>query len=227
MMLSDLRRDLVFRGSDLSTPSQSQAFQDFFVLVAMRGKTGGSFLEIGASDGRSLSNTYVLEKKFSWRGLSMDLSLGSRVSHLRHRRKSRFIIGNAITADYRKILEKNFDHDTPIDYLSLDIEPMTNTLAALKALPLADFKFRVVTYETDFYDPSTPRDVAESVRSESREIFWSHGYELIAGDVGVDDPSKPFEDWWVKPELIDPAILETMRRVFGYGRLGKDLILGE
>lgn len=223
----EIRWDLAFEGQPDPQLSCSQAAQDLFVLCALTGKANGTFLEIGASDGKSLSNTYLLEKKFNWSGLSMDLSLGSRVSHLRHRRKSRFIIGNAITADYTKILEKHFDHDTPIDYLSLDIEPMTNTLAALKALPLADFKFRVVTYETDFYDPSTPRDVADSVRTESREIFWHHGYELIAGDVGVDDPSKPFEDWYVNPELIDPVRLETIRRVFSHGRLGKDLIFGE
>lgn len=223
----EIRWDLGFEGQPDPQLSCSQAGQDLFVLCALTGKANGTFLEIGASDGKSLSNTYLLEKSFSWRGVSIDLDWGSRVSHIRHRRRSSFRVQNAITTDYGRLLRKRFGAGTIIDYLSLDIEPMTNTLAALKAIPLADFKFRVVTYETDFYDPATPRDVAESVRSESREIFWSNGYELIAGDVGVDDPEKPFEDWWVKPELIDPVRLETMRQVFDHGRLGKELVLGE
>ena len=36
-----------------------------------------------------------------------------------------------------------------IDYLSLDIDPSEATLAALKKLPLDDYRFSVITYETE------------------------------------------------------------------------------
>lgn len=36
------------------------------------GKTGGFFLELGAADGFSESNTYVLEKRYGWTGLCIE-----------------------------------------------------------------------------------------------------------------------------------------------------------
>ena len=36
------------------------------------GKTGGFFLELGAADGFSESNTYVLEKRHQWRGICIE-----------------------------------------------------------------------------------------------------------------------------------------------------------
>lgn len=38
----------------------------------MNFKTGGTFLEFGAYDGITFSNTYLLEKNFGWTGLLID-----------------------------------------------------------------------------------------------------------------------------------------------------------
>ncbi|MGQ0457927.1 MAG: FkbM family methyltransferase [Hyphomicrobium sp.] len=47
----------------------SQLGQDLWALWLTNGKRGGYFVEIGASDGVSLSNTYILERDFGWRGI--------------------------------------------------------------------------------------------------------------------------------------------------------------
>ena len=49
--------------------SKSQFKQDLFVLNELGFKKDGFFVEFGACDGISMSNTYLLEKKFNWNGI--------------------------------------------------------------------------------------------------------------------------------------------------------------
>src|SRR2546430_17225098 len=51
------------------TNSYAQRFQDLLVLFLMNGKRDGFFVEFGATNGRDLSNTFMLEQHFSWKGL--------------------------------------------------------------------------------------------------------------------------------------------------------------
>ena len=55
--------DFVFR------KSRSQLGQDIFVLQSENFKRDGYFIEFGATDGVDLSNTWLLEKEFSWKGI--------------------------------------------------------------------------------------------------------------------------------------------------------------
>lgn len=49
--------------------SKSQIFQDLFVLYYLKDKKNGFFIEFGATDGVSLSNTFLLEKEYNWKGI--------------------------------------------------------------------------------------------------------------------------------------------------------------
>jgi FkbM family methyltransferase len=49
--------------------SKAQLKQDIFVLSELDCKTGGYFVEFGATNGVDLSNTYLLETKFGWTGI--------------------------------------------------------------------------------------------------------------------------------------------------------------
>lgn len=55
--------------TDLSRKATSQLGQDLWVLQKTNHKRGGYFVEFGATDGISLSNTWLLETEFGWRGL--------------------------------------------------------------------------------------------------------------------------------------------------------------
>lgn len=49
--------------------SKSQILQDVFVISALKFKRGGYFVEFGATDGVLRSNSWLLEKKFSFDGI--------------------------------------------------------------------------------------------------------------------------------------------------------------
>jgi len=52
--------------------SYSQIGQDLEVLKFYNNKKEGFFIEIGASDGIELSNTYLLEKMYNWKGICVE-----------------------------------------------------------------------------------------------------------------------------------------------------------
>ena len=52
-----------------SAMSYSQIGQDLEVIKFYNNKKNGFFVEIGASDGIELSNTYLLEKEYNWKGI--------------------------------------------------------------------------------------------------------------------------------------------------------------
>jgi len=52
--------------------SHSQIAQDLWVAYFMKEMSGGVFLEIGAGDGKYMSNTLMLERDFGWSGLLVE-----------------------------------------------------------------------------------------------------------------------------------------------------------
>jgi FkbM family methyltransferase len=52
--------------------SYSQIGQDLAVLKFYNNKRDGFFIEIGASDGIGLSNTYLLETQYGWKGICVE-----------------------------------------------------------------------------------------------------------------------------------------------------------
>jgi FkbM family methyltransferase len=49
--------------------SSAQIYQDLWVLYMTGGKRAGYFVEFGACDGVSISNTLLLERSFGWKGI--------------------------------------------------------------------------------------------------------------------------------------------------------------
>jgi hypothetical protein len=57
----------------LFNQAKSQAGQELFVIAMTQGRRNGTWLEIGCGDPVRSSNTYLLEKRLGWTGISIDM----------------------------------------------------------------------------------------------------------------------------------------------------------
>jgi tetratricopeptide (TPR) repeat protein len=195
---------LTFPGIELVERNFSQCYQDMFVLSALNGKRNGTFLELGSSEPWHNSNTALLEK-FGWTGTSLELDAGA-VERFKRERKATCIHGDARKQNYLKLV-KELAVDGVIDYLQVDLDPPGVTFEALLAIPFEFVKFGVITYEHDYYG-----DITRSYRDKSRAFLKALGYVLVVENVSGNETS-PFEDWWVRPELVDEAAIKRLRAV--------------
>ena len=200
-----------FSGSQDIENNYSQAFQDIFVLSMLSGKNNGTYVEIGGDHPLVINNSYLLESEFGWRGISFEI-IQTAVNFYNSLRKNPCLCEDATTADYKKIFEDN-NLPKQIDYLQVDIEPAQQTLNALLQLPHDDYRFSVITYESDIY-----RD-GPDCQEEAMKFLESHGYELVVRNVANE--GNPYEDWYVDPQIVDAEIISKFKQV---GRLSKEAI---
>jgi hypothetical protein len=196
-----------FKGCDKLECSYSNEHQDIFVLSILDGKQYGTYLEVGANQPIGANNTYVLEKYFKWRGVSVEIDLSHQTSW-QVSRTNPIIFQDATAVDYEQLLHQN-QLGPIIDYLSCDLNPSTITLAALKKIPHDVVRFRVITFEHEAYLSLD----GMQVRADSREFLNNLGYKMIINDVGNTDHTNGkyiCEDWWIDPNLVDPNLVKKL-----------------
>lgn len=171
-----------FPGYSQIERNYAQAAQDLFVLTASNGKRNGTYLEIGCADPIMFNNTYLLEKDFGWKGLSLDIA-SHHIHKFKCHRSNEAIQADALTFQYTP---------GPVDYLQVDCEPANVTFDILKRIISHGVDPTIITFEHDrhTYGPS--------IAAESRDYLTKLGYSLIVKDVRFDNANSPFEDWWVK-----------------------------
>ena len=194
-----------FIGSETIENNYSQAMQDMFVLTMLDGKKNGVYVEVGADQPKIISNTYLLETKFDWSGVSFEYD-ADKVSFFNSIRKNKCICADATTYDYKSLFEER-NYTKQIDYLQLDIDPAEGTLQALKVLPLDDYRFSVITYETDVYSSGA------DIQDEQIQILESHGYQLVAKNVKCE--GNPYEDWWIDPAIVPENVWKPYKTRIG------------
>lgn len=192
-----------FPGIETIERNYSQCYQDMFVLTMLNGKCNGTYLELGSADPYYGNNTALLEQ-LGWTGISLDFDPGF-VNTFAQQRKNTVVEVDATQADYDELLQPL--QTKIIDYLQVDCDPPTVSYNALTKIPLQTYKFRVITFEHDAYVDET-----SSVREKSRKHLESFGYELVVSNIAPDDYS-PYEDWWVHPDLVDRAVIDTIKDI--------------
>ena len=194
-----------FAGAENIENNWSQSMQDIFVMSMLDGKRNGVYVEIGADQPRVISNTYLLEKDFDWSGISFELD-ADKVAFFNTIRENKCLCEDATLYNYKSLFEE-LNYPKQIDYLQLDIDPAEGTLRALKTLPLDDYTFSVITYETDVYSSGA------DIQDEQIEILESHGYQLVAKNVKCE--GNPYEDWWVDPAIVSEDVWKPYKTRIG------------
>ena len=95
--------------------SRSQCGQDVNVLNFYKQKENGFFVEIGAMDGIRLSNTYLLEMDYNWKGICVE-PVPFNYEKLIKNRLNSFCSNKAVYSVSREYIE--FDISNELDYHS-------------------------------------------------------------------------------------------------------------
>jgi len=181
-----------FSGSENIENNYSQSMQDMFVLSVLDGKRNGVYVEIGADKPRVINNSYLLESQYDWSGVSFEIE-SDKVDYFNTIRKNKCICANATKFDYKSLFDER-KYPKQIDYLQLDCDPPQITLECLKKLPLEDYRFSVITFETDLYAGG------QDVQIEHWQILSSLGYQRVVKN--IKNENNPYEDWWIDPLVI-------------------------
>jgi hypothetical protein len=190
--------------------SYSQAAQDLFVEAATNYKQDGYFLEIGSNHPIDHNNTYLLENKYNWKGLMVEYDKSFGPLYEIHRPNSMYILEDARTVNYRSFLDS---HSFPvnIDYLQIDLDvdnkSTLDTFALLNDTVFDKYKFATITFEHDIYTGNF-----FDTQKITRQILLERGYVLVFPNVSVlwQGSHKPFEDWYVHPDLVDMSYINRL-----------------
>jgi FkbM family methyltransferase len=199
--------------------SISQLGQDINVLKFYKYKHNGFFIEIGASDGIILSNTYLLEKEYNWKGICVE-PIPSNFEKLVKNRPQSICSSNAVYNTSGKIVE--FDIANTFDLLSgisseidchkarVAANKTTITVETITLLDLLDkcgapkhIEYMSLDTEGSEYEILRVFDFSkytfglidvehnfiEPKRSQIRALLTAHGYKYI-GENNWDDMYK-------------------------------------
>lgn len=179
--------------------SYSQAHQDLFVRMMLKFKTSGFYVEVGASEPKQSNNTYILERDFDWKGVSLEID-SMLVKQFNNVRNNLCLRADATEFDYAQYFSEN-NYPKQIDYLSLDIDPAEVTYKALERIPLSEYRFSVITYEHDSYASGT------SIMKRSRDYLERFGYVRVVSNVLCC--GRDFEDWYIDPIVVPLEIYKS------------------
>jgi FkbM family methyltransferase len=202
--------------------SHSQINQDIFVISQLKGLKSGFFVEFGATDGLSLSNTLQLEKNLDWKGILVEPGRNW---------KEKLTINRNCHIDFRCVAAKTGD-------LVPFIESSSPELSTIKGFEGIDENFRETSksYDVesvsleDLLDENKAPKIIDylSIDTEGSEFlilenfnFSKYKFRVITcehnftenrekifkllsknGYERVWSEFTQFDDWYVHPELI-------------------------
>ena len=195
--------------------SKSQVFQDLFVLYFLKKKSNGFFIEIGGGNGVDLSNTYLLEKKYSWNGIICEPNKKNQILIKKYRKNylekkpldnkssnriffesedsylsslnfnKKYVKKYSVKTISLKQLFKKRKVEKVVDYISIDTEG--NEFDIIKNFSFIKYKVNIITIEHNFEFRK---------RSEINELLNKYDYKRMFKNISYMD------DWYIKKTIL-------------------------
>jgi len=193
----------------------SQFGQDSFVLDYFNNKRNGIFIDIGAYDGVSLSNTYYLEKELGWTGICFE-PIPNIFNKLEKNRNCVKIMAGVSNKSGPEIFTYIIGHGEMLSGITQDYDTKhlqlikevggINEELSLKTVVLDDILEEYKIYEIDYLSLDTEGSELKILKSinwdkfnikvmtienaynkfEQTDFVLSKGYHLLSR-LGVDD----------------------------------------
>ena len=172
----------------------SQSGQDQFAYNISG--SNGTYLEIGAHDPIINSNTFNLEVKCNWNGISVEYDKSFQKSWVDNKlRKDNVVWDDAFNINYSSLIKQR-ELPNRLNYLSCDIEPAENTFNILKKIISSKLNFDFISFEHDKYS------IGNKYEDLSIEYLKNYNYKVAVKDVySRNKRYKIYETWFVNNDI--------------------------
>ena len=162
--------------------------QDIYALIVFGKEHRGTYVDIGCRHAVNHNNTWLLEQ-YGWRGLAVDCENYTE-SWEEYRPNTKYIHLSAFDVKYASEFE-TLNMDSPIDFLSIDLESTGDRFKCLKQIFETGHEFKAITIEHDAYCEDVTRE-----KEPQREFLKERGYVLVK-------ECEQIEDFWINPNYIN------------------------
>ena len=172
----------------------SQSGQDQFAYNISG--SNGTYLEIGAHDPIINSNTFNLEVKCNWNGISVEYDKSFKMSWGDNKlRKNDVVWDDAFNINYSSLIKQR-ELPNRLNYLSCDIEPAENTFNILKKVISSKLNFDFISFEHDKYS------IGSKYEDLSIEYLKNYNYKVAVKDVySRNKRYKIYETWFINNDI--------------------------
>ena len=172
----------------------SQSGQDQFAYNISG--SNGTYLEIGAHDPIINSNTFNLEVKCNWNGISVEYDKSFQKSWSDNKlRKDNVVWDDAFNINYSSLIKQRA-LPYRLNYLSCDIEPAENTFNILKKIISSKLNFDFISFEHDKYS------IGSKYEDLSIKYLKDCNYKVAVKNVySRNKRYKIYETWFVNNDI--------------------------
>ena len=169
--------------------------QDIYALIVFGKEYKGTYVDIGCRHSVHHNNTWLLEE-YGWRGLAVDLA-DHTANWTENRPNTKYMNFSAFDVDYASEFE-TLNMDSPIDFLSIDLESLGDRFKCLKQVIDTGYEFKVITVEHDAYCQDITKE-----KNLQRGLLKEKGYILVK-------ECEVIEDFWINPKYINEDQYEML-----------------